>query len=329
MLSGESGDRTGTVRTSSTPGRNLSRNLASSLCHAGHNLPGILSPEVGFKSSTQQGATAKIIPVFFCGLTRCLTVFQDVAVSQKPCYYLGMQIAQGRVVEIYLEAPSGEPQDDRAVGETTAVIACPPAVVPESGRYVQAYFPSLPEQPLAATLFSTGDAPGGFRAVSLFPLSWSPGMRVQLMGPLGHGFHLPVQTARLVLAAVSSTISRLLPLAVSVLSQGGEVVLFSDGSLPTLPASIEVYPLSALPDAVSWADFMALDLPLESLKSLRQIFGLPPGRRLPCPAQALILTYMPCSGLADCGACAVPTRDGWLLACKDGPVFDLNAIEWG
>jgi len=38
---------------------------------------------------------------------------------------------------------------------------------------------------------------------------------------------------------------------------------------------------------------------------------------------------MPCGGLGDCGLCAVDLKRGWKLACKDGPVFDLNELEGG
>jgi NAD(P)H-flavin reductase len=40
------------------------------------------------------------------------------------------------------------------------------------------------------------------------------------------------------------------------------------------------------------------------------------------------MAAMPCSGLADCGVCAVPARRGYKLACKDGPVFDLDELDW-
>ena len=35
---------------------------------------------------------------------------------------------------------------------------------------------------------------------------------------------------------------------------------------------------------------------------------------------------MPCGGAAECGICAVPFGRGWKLACKDGPVFELNPL---
>jgi NAD(P)H-flavin reductase len=32
--------------------------------------------------------------------------------------------------------------------------------------------------------------------------------------------------------------------------------------------------------------------------------------------------------MAECGACAVPSRHGYKLACSDGPVFPLHTLEW-
>jgi len=43
-------------------------------------------------------------------------------------------------------------------------------------------------------------------------------------------------------------------------------------------------------------------------------------------AQVLVVTPMPCGGLAECGVCAFTTRRGWKMACKDGPVFDLSEL---
>jgi dihydroorotate dehydrogenase electron transfer subunit len=41
-------------------------------------------------------------------------------------------------------------------------------------------------------------------------------------------------------------------------------------------------------------------------------------------AQVLVGTPIPCGGIADCGVCAVNTKSSWMLACEDGPVFDLR-----
>jgi len=94
-----------------------------------------------------------------------------------------------------------------------------------------------------------------------------------------------------------------------------------------LPAALEVQPLSALPEALVWADFLAVDISLRSLSSLGELLGLKGGnQKLPCPGQVLVRTDMPCAGIADCGVCALKTRSGWRLACKDGPVFDLEEL---
>jgi hypothetical protein len=117
------------------------------------------------------------------------------------------------------------------------------------------------------------------------------------------------------------------------LQSGDAVTLFTSAPLPALPSSIEIYPLASLPDALTWADCLAIDLPLEALGGLRSRLGLKKGDRLMLPAPALVYTPMPCGGLAECGACAVPARAvsarrGYRLACKDGPVFKLDELEW-
>jgi hypothetical protein len=127
---------------------------------------------------------------------------------------------------------------------------------------------------------------------------------------------------------LGNTSGRLYPLAIQALAKNIDVVLFSPAPLPPLPAALEVQPLNTLPEAIHWADFIALDTDLKTLSVLRADLGLGAYEKFHCPAQVLIYIPMPCGGLADCGACAVPLRRGWKLACKDGPVFDLNSLEW-
>jgi hypothetical protein len=119
------------------------------------------------------------------------------------------------------------------------------------------------------------------------------------------------------LAALGETAARLLPLVRQALSQGAAVLLLCDSAPESLPLDVEVMPSSALAEAAAWADYVALDLPREALGTLglRGIRG-----------QAFVGTPLPCGGLADCGACAVQLRRGFLLACKDGPVFDVEKL---
>ena len=217
----------------------------------------------------------------------------------------------------------GESRDQAA-----AWIACPAGAIPDPGQYLLAWSPADGEAALGAALFLGQKTEQAFLAAPPIPRSWEPGTALSLRGPLGQGFHLPPTTRRLALAAVGASAARLLPLIPPFLAQDTAVTLFTGARLPALPAELEVYPLQELPGAIAWADFLALDLPLESLPQLRPILGLSPGERLACPAQALVVTGMPCAGLAECGACAVPGRRNWKLACKDGPVFDLNEMAW-
>ena len=71
-----------------------------------------------------------------------------------------------------------------------------------------------------------------------------------------------------------------------------------------------------------------VDLDLETLSRLRELLGLDSESQLSCQCQALVSTPMPCGTLADCGVCALLVRKTWKLACKDGPVFNLNDLEW-
>ncbi len=219
----------------------------------------------------------------------------------------------GWVKELHIE-PSGM---------VTARIACPTQAVPQPGRYILA---SWGEAVLAAALFLEVVFEDGFLAAPPVAAGWEPGTRLELRGPIGNGFALPAGVRRLVLVALGDTVSRLLPVADAALRLGMEVALFGDAVLPGLPSAIEASPLAALPEALSWADFLALDMPLEELPHTKDRLGVAADASLPCPGQALVLAPMPCAGLAGCGACAVRTRRGWKLVCEDGPVFPLQDL---
>lgn len=235
-----------------------------------------------------------------------------------------MRTTEGRVAEIRLEHP----------GKTSAKIAISDQdgvrVIPEPGQYLLAWKPGDNETPLAVSLFPAEKCATGFWTASPIPGNWEPGDVLQMRGPLGQGFTFPLKRRirRLAIAALGETIARLLPLAIQAIENNLAVTLFTASPFPYLPAEMEISPLNDLPDALDWADFLALDLTADQLPDLRKTLGLHPGMRLPCPGQALILTGMPCGGLADCGACAIRGTRKWLLACQDGPVFDLNELEW-
>jgi len=216
-------------------------------------------------------------------------------------------------------------------GIRTARIDCPSKLIPSPGKYTLAYNPGEPDSVLGWPLFLMGfatslEATGDPPLLGPIPTSWNPGNSLNLRGPIGLGFKLPSTVRRVALAAFGDTPSRLLPLISPALESGADVAIFSPVIPPTLPPAVEIHPLSALPNALSWADFLAIDLPVEELPKLSTYLGWDSFSRLPCLAQALIWTPMPCGAMAGCGACAVPAHRGYKLACKDGPVFDLNEL---
>jgi hypothetical protein len=225
---------------------------------------------------------------------------------------------KGRVGEIRLGAG----------GRMEAQIFCSSVAAPSVGQYVLASFLDDLEAVLGNPIFMVGKSLQGFWADSLYPAAWAPGTNLDLVGPLGHGFDLPRNIQRLGLVALGETVSRLMPLVhLTALTKGG-MTLFTDLTLPMLPVALEVYPLASLKESLDWPDFMALDVPLPHLAELREVLGLSEGDGLPCPAQVLVTTPIPCAGMAQCGVCAVPSRRGWKMACEDGPVFDLNSLKW-
>ena len=226
-----------------------------------------------------------------------------------------MRTFSGRVAEIQLH-----------LGEASALIACPPEIVPTAGQYLLA----IDQDSIQTTPLFLADARSqGFLAAPPFPGSWRPGTSLSLYGPLGHGFRLPMDVQRLALIALGETNARLLPLATDSLTDNLNITLFSDAALKELPSSMEAYPINDLHDSVSWADFVAVDVPLENIDQLLEYFNTA-SQDLSFPrGQVLVQTTMPCSTFGDCGVCSVKVKRSWRLACKDGPVFDLQAVLKG
>jgi len=237
--------------------------------------------------------------------------------------------ATGELVELYLES-----------GLTGGRVLCPQDLIPSAGQYLLAHDGS--DSPLPAPVFNAGSVPGGFLIAPPIPANWGPGTLLSLHGPLGHGFTLPTKAQNIALAALGETIARLRPILSAALEWGASVVLASDLNLPDLPPEIEIQPVSILVEIIQWADYLAIDLPRESLPGLRKMLGLgehanikveaqpdsspASSRWVPSLNEVLVATHMSCGGVADCEVCAVKVRRGWKMACKDGPVFDLKEL---
>ena len=205
-------------------------------------------------------------------------------------------------------------------------ITCPPGLRPAPGQYLVAAS-SDPFEALLVPLFPTGRQGEELCIAPPLPSHWTAGMRLTLRGPLGSGFRLPGSARRVALCALDAPPLRLLPVAWQALAQHAAVAVYTHSNPAGLPPEIEVLPLDLLPEAPSWADFLALDAPLAALPDLRARLALGPFSHPAALIQVLVMASMPCTGLGECGVCSVPTRAGWRLACSDGPVFDFNQLD--
>jgi len=59
---------------------------------------------------------------------------------------------------------------------------------------------------------------------------------------------------------------------------------------------------------------------------LKEVAFLSKKYKIPC--QCSFEQFMGC-GIGICNACVIMTRQGYKKACKDGPVFDAEEIDWG
>jgi hypothetical protein len=217
-------------------------------------------------------------------------------------------------------------------GKPAARIQCDPSLIPTPGQYLIAYADGS-NSPLAASVFSAKSFADGFLAAPPMPTSWAIGVRLHLRGPLGHGFILPNNARRVALiaydtpqASASDSPTRLFALLDIALKQEASVVLICPTPPDDLHLQIEVQPISALLDICNWADYIAMDAERESLPELKKMLGTGNPLKARKDAQILIRTPMPCGALAECGVCSIESHHGQLLACKDGPVFDLKDL---
>lgn len=220
-----------------------------------------------------------------------------------------MGSGKGTIVEVYLEK------------NAAARLSCPMGLVPGPGQYLLADIPTDTSGTLPVPIFQAGTIDGGFLAASPIPKAWTPGISLNLRGPLGNGFILPPGSRAVALAAFGETTQRLSALIEPAIAQGAAVTLLSEQPPQGLPNEVEIMPLGSLKDVTQWADYMALDMAREMTRSLPEIFqSIMPS----CETQVLVTTPMPCGGRGDCGVCAVPIKRGYKLICKDGPVLDLK-----
>jgi dihydroorotate dehydrogenase electron transfer subunit len=223
-----------------------------------------------------------------------------------------MKTAKGKLEEIYLDG--------------SARIACPPELTPAPGQYLLAHADGS-DSPLPVPVFSSLPSPqSGFRSAPGLPASWRPGQSLHLRGPIGHGFTIPATARKIALVAFDDAPARLLGLLSSALKQNAEVVVICNSAAEDLPEIVEIQPLKALPDALQWAEYAAMDVSRENLNLLRERLAEKVQVTAKIEAQVLIRSPMPCGALAECGVCALAIHHDWKMICKDGPVFELRDL---
>lgn len=202
----------------------------------------------------------------------------------------------------------------------------PANLYPAAGQYMLAALQGGAEL-LPVLLYPAIGKEGDFLLGTEYSASWQPGRKVRLRGPQGQGFVLPRSTRRVGLAAIDGSLLRLLPLVHQALDQNAAVVCCSAGVPAYLPPDVEVVPPENLADLWAWADYAAILVGMHSLDGLRDRLGLAGQSPAALSVEILVDFPMVCGGISECGVCAVPLRRGWALACKDGPVFNLNQLE--
>lgn len=211
--------------------------------------------------------------------------------------------------------------------DRAGIIDIPERYWPEPGQYLPCQRVDEHSDPLPTYLFRFIDEEGVLN-LSPIPVVWQPGDHLWVSTAQGHGFSLPGDARRLALLPYKVSPTRLMTLIRQALTQNASISLFYEtfphpDIMDCLQSAVEVNPLSALLDNLDWPDYLAVDLAQEDLREFSGLF-----RQIPMNlnGQVLVRIPMPCHGIGECGVCAVLTKHGWKLACKDGPVFPLEEL---
>ena len=168
------------------------------------------------------------------------------------------------------------------------------------------------------------------------------GDAVSLFGPLGRGYTLSASTQNVLLVAGGLGVAGVMALAEDALAAGKAVTLLQGArSAPKLfpaqllPTAVEAhsatddgseghhgYVTDLLPQYLPWADQVFACGPNAMLAAMADVMRQARSRK---PVQALLEEHMGC-GTGICYGCAVFTRKGVRLVCRDGPRFELREV---
>jgi dihydroorotate dehydrogenase electron transfer subunit len=167
-----------------------------------------------------------------------------------------------------------------------------------------------------------------------------PGDLVYAWGPLGHGYDVQRTSQHLLLVAGGIGVAPLVWLADEATNEGKSVVIVLGGRTPEqifpaalLPQEVEVVVMTedgslgkrglateAFAEHLEWCDQAFACGPNAMFRAMADVMRSKRSRR---PVQVLLEEGMGC-GTGICYGCAVETKRGMRLVCKDGPRFDLR-----
>ncbi len=163
---------------------------------------------------------------------------------------------------------------------------------------------------------------------------------IDLLGPFGRGFAIAPESRNLLLVAGGMGIAPLLFLAEEAMAAGREVTLLTGSKTAALvyPQDLlprDLRPVIATDDGSLGRKGLLTDLLPEFTSAAEQIFACGPiamyrtmaGMGLTKPVQVLLEQMMGC-GHGACFGCAIETKQGHKLVCRDGPVFELDDVLW-
>ena len=171
-----------------------------------------------------------------------------------------------------------------------------------------------------------------------------PGERVDILGPAGNGFSIEPGSRHLLLVAGGIGIAPLCFLAQEALKKDLNVRILAgartaDQLCPSqlIPGGCEVITVTEdgtagekgmvtglLENNTAWADQVFICGPSPMFKAIAGPFRLSLKEK---PVQVSLEVRMGC-GTGICYACSIKTTRGMQQVCRDGPVFDMEEIDW-
>jgi hypothetical protein len=156
-------------------------------------------------------------------------------------------------------------------------------------------------------------------------VQWPPGTTLVLRGPNGDGFLPPESGRRWLIISIGGVGGYLRPLVDLGLAQGREVAFVPDDQTYRLPPAVEVLPDPE--EAVAWADYIAVGIPMGRLGELSdRLKGDAWRLRRLVQDDVLVVAAVPC-GIGGCQACALEGYGRRRLLCTEGPTLRLRNLR--